>query len=125
MCERCQELKKKNSIDLDQMVLFEYSLNDLQLKFFNQTINYHFEYVGDEAPAFIPTSSDRLIWQIAYSMNQNVGAVCEFKQSIKQIGHFAGQLVVDLASPALSEENNFDSCIMGIVATNYWIHFND
>ena len=88
-------------------------------------MKYNNEYLGDEVPAFIPQSSDRLVWQIASSLNQNVAMLGENNDYFRQIAHFAGQYYVNLINPLHNLPKNFESCVMGIVTTNYWVNFND
>jgi hypothetical protein len=69
------------------------------VKLLGQSIKYHYEYVGDEVTAFIPLSSDRLIWQIAYSLHAQMGIVCQYSQSFREIGHYTGQYFAEVNIP--------------------------
>ena len=81
--------------------------------------------MGDEVPCYIPTDTDKFVWHISFSINHKVGLICEQSNILREIALWTGQYFVHIDNPLHSIESNFESCIMGIVSTNYWIHFID
>lgn len=62
-------------------------------------MKYNYEYVGDEVPAFMALSSDRLMWQLAYALSQHVAVATGCQDFIRQIGLYSGQYVIEIANP--------------------------